>query len=65
MSESSQALATVASQVDQQLAESVADAATGRVTKIRGGVVDVTFDGQIPRIQDLLYAGDLALEVAS
>ena len=37
----------------------------GRVTKIRGGVVDVLFDGQIPRIQDLLYAGDLALEVAS
>ena len=39
--------------------------AEGRVTKIRGGVVDVFFTDQIPRIQDLLYAGDLALEVAS
>lgn len=30
----------------------------------RGGVVDVMFDGQVPRIHDLLYAGTVALEVA-
>ncbi len=41
-----------------------ADAA-GRVVAIRGGVVDVRFDGEVPRINDLLRAGDLALEVAS
>lgn len=37
----------------------------GQVVKIRGGVVDVRFTGRIPRIQELLYAGDLALEVAA
>jgi F-type H+-transporting ATPase subunit beta len=36
----------------------------GRIAAIRGGVVDVVFDGTIPRIYDLLYAGDVALEVA-
>jgi F-type H+-transporting ATPase subunit beta len=36
----------------------------GRITAIRGGVVDVVFDGAVPRIHDLLYAGDIALEVA-
>ncbi len=39
--------------------------ATGRVVAIRGGVVDVRFDGEVPRINDLLRAGDLAFEVAS
>lgn len=39
--------------------------AHGRVVAIRGGVVDVRFDVQMPRINDLLYAGDLPLEVAS
>ncbi len=68
MTESSRALESVE---PQEYAEQLADisasenVAQGRVTKIRGGVVDVVFDGQIPRIQDLLYAGDLALEVAS
>ncbi|MCC7326830.1 MAG: F0F1 ATP synthase subunit beta [Burkholderiales bacterium] len=38
---------------------------TGRVVAIRGGVVDVRFDGEVPRINDLLRAADLALEVAS
>ena len=47
------------------VAHSAETVAEGRVTQIRGGVVDVVFSGQIPRIQDLLYAGDLALEVAS
>ena len=37
----------------------------GRIVAIRGGVVDVEFSGQAPRIQDVLYAGDVALEVAS
>lgn len=37
----------------------------GRIVAIRGGVVDVAFDGQVPRIHDLLYAGDVALEVSA
>jgi F-type H+-transporting ATPase subunit beta len=36
----------------------------GRIAAIRGGVVDVVFDGTVPRIHDLLYAGSVALEVA-
>ncbi|NOR29845.1 MAG: F0F1 ATP synthase subunit beta [Sulfitobacter sp.] len=36
----------------------------GRISAIRGGVVDVVFDGAVPSIHDLLYAGDIALEVA-
>jgi F-type H+-transporting ATPase subunit beta len=36
----------------------------GRIAAIRGGVVDVAFDDAVPRIHDLLYAGDVALEVA-
>lgn len=41
------------------------DPLQGRIAAIRGGVVDVTFDGTIPHIHDLLYAGDVALEVSS
>jgi F-type H+-transporting ATPase subunit beta len=37
----------------------------GEVVGIRGGVVDVLFPQASPRIQDLLYAGNLALEVTS
>lgn len=37
----------------------------GRVIKIRGGVVDVLFSDPVPRIQDLVYAGELAMEVAA
>lgn len=37
----------------------------GQVVKIRGGVVDVRFTGKAPKIHDLVYAGDLAMEVAS
>ncbi|HRQ35612.1 MAG TPA: F0F1 ATP synthase subunit beta [Chiayiivirga sp.] len=39
--------------------------ATGTVTRIRGDVVDVRFPGAVPRIQDMLHAGALRLEVAS
>ena len=37
----------------------------GRIAAIRGGVVDVIFDDAIPRIHDLLYVGNVALEVAA
>jgi len=37
----------------------------GRIAAIRGGVVDVAFKGPVPHIHDLLYAGDVALEVSS
>ncbi|SEK84623.1 F0F1 ATP synthase subunit beta [Pacificibacter marinus] len=37
----------------------------GRIAAIRGGVVDVKFEGTVPHIHDLLYAGDVALEVSS
>jgi F-type H+/Na+-transporting ATPase subunit beta len=45
-------------------ATEVATTTDGRISAIRGGVVDVVFDGIVPRIHDLLYAGDIALEVA-
>ncbi|TNF21430.1 MAG: F0F1 ATP synthase subunit beta [Rhodobacteraceae bacterium] len=37
----------------------------GQVVAIRGGVVDVAFDGAVPRIQALVTAGGVAMEVAS
>ncbi|MBV1868132.1 MAG: F0F1 ATP synthase subunit beta [Marinosulfonomonas sp.] len=37
----------------------------GKVIAIRGGVVDAEFADPVPRIHDLLFAGDVALEVAS
>ena len=37
----------------------------GRIVAIRGSVVDVDFAGPAPRIQHLLYAGEIALEVVS
>ena len=40
-------------------------AGEGRIIGIRGGVVDVLFAGTAPRIQELVYAGELAMEVAS
>lgn len=43
----------------------ISDPIDGRIAAIRGGVVDVVFDGAVPRIHDLLYVGDVALEVAS
>ncbi|PYG26356.1 F0F1 ATP synthase subunit beta [Pelagimonas varians] len=36
----------------------------GYIVAIRGGVVDVAFAGVVPRIHDLLFAGDVALEVS-
>ena len=37
----------------------------GQVIKIRGGVVDVLFAEPVPRIQDLVYTNDIAMEVVS
>ncbi|MBY4893626.1 F0F1 ATP synthase subunit beta [Rhodobacteraceae bacterium N5(2021)] len=37
----------------------------GRIAAIRGGVVDVAFDGVVPQIHELLYVGDVALEVCA
>jgi F-type H+-transporting ATPase subunit beta len=37
----------------------------GKIVGIRGGVVDVLFPKESPRIHDLLYAGNVALEVSS
>lgn len=37
----------------------------GTIAAIRGGVVDVKFDGAMPQIHDLLFAGDVALEVSA
>jgi len=36
----------------------------GQIAAIRGGVVDVAFAGVVPRIHDLLYVGEVALEVS-
>jgi hypothetical protein len=36
-----------------------------RIAVIRGGVVDVKFDGPVPRIYDLLYDAGVSLEVAA
>ena len=40
-------------------------AGEGRIIGIRGGVVDVLFPETPPRIQDLIYSGNLAMEVVS
>jgi len=37
----------------------------GQIAAIRGGVVDVRFEGVVPRLRDLLYAGNVALVVAA
>lgn len=39
--------------------------AEGKIVAIRGGVVDARFDDPVPHIHDLLYVGDIPLEVAS
>ena len=39
--------------------------ATGTIVAIRGGVVDVDFTGKVPRINALVHAGGIAMEVAS
>ena len=38
---------------------------TGKVVRIRGDVIDVRFDGPVPRMQEALYVGGLPLEVAA
>lgn len=40
-------------------------AARGRVTAIRGGIVDVAFEGAVPRIGELLHADGVAMEVSA
>jgi F-type H+-transporting ATPase subunit beta len=45
--------------------ESPAPVTGGHISAIRGGVVDVKFDGAVPRIHDLLYAAEVPLEVAA
>lgn len=39
--------------------------ATGKVVSIHGGVVDVQFDGEAPRLNNLLFADKLPMEVAT
>ncbi len=64
ISESVSALAPLETQ-DQAHPLSAEPVGEGVVTKIRGGVVDVLFSDPVPRIQDLVYAGDLPMEVAA
>jgi F-type H+-transporting ATPase subunit beta len=47
-----------------EMAQNPDDQINGRIAGIRGGVVDVAFEGDVLRIHDLLYAGDVPLEVA-
>lgn len=49
------------SQPDQKAVK----ATQGHIAAIRGGVVDVAFAGAVPRIHDLLFAGEVALEVSA
>ena len=42
-----------------------ASASVGQIIKIRGGVVDVQFSDKAPQIHELVYAGDIAMEVSS
>ncbi len=37
---------------------------SGRIVAIRGGVIDIQFFGKVPRIHDLLRAGEVSIEVA-
>lgn len=39
--------------------------ASGEIVAIRGGVVDASFEQPMPHINELLYAGDVALQVMS
>ena len=40
-------------------------ATTGEIVAIRGGVLDIFFRGEPPRIHDLLRVGDISIEVAA
>lgn len=46
-------------------AQTQESASTGTVVSIHGGVVDVAFDREAPRINDLLFADKLPMEVAT
>lgn len=37
----------------------------GQISAIHGGIVDIAFEGAVPRIHDLLYAGLIAFEVTA
>ena len=41
------------------------NSSTGKVVSIHGGVVDVQFEGEAPRLNNLLFAGKLPMEVAT
>ncbi|SFA69041.1 F-type H+-transporting ATPase subunit beta [Poseidonocella pacifica] len=45
--------------------ERLAPEMMGRIAAIHGGVVDVVWDDAVPRIHDLLHAGDVPLEVSA
>lgn len=48
-----------------QTPDTVRPTSPGTVVAIRGGIVDAAFPDPLPHIHDLLYVGDIALEVAS
>tara|TARA_R110000824_G_scaffold6496_1_gene29941 strand:- start:5211 stop:6644 length:1434 start_codon:yes stop_codon:yes gene_type:complete len=50
---------------DPDIIPDVGNNDVGQIVGIRGGVVDVKFPGTSPRIHDLIYSGNLALEVTS
>lgn len=45
--------------------ETATTEAEGHVVAVRGGIVDAIFEGDGPEIDDLLHAGDVALQVMS
>ncbi|TNJ43314.1 F0F1 ATP synthase subunit beta [Phaeobacter sp. B1627] len=47
-----------------ETSSTAAEPPKGRIAAIHGGVVDVAFEGKVPRIHDLLYAGEIAMEVS-
>lgn len=50
---------------DRRLYSETGTGSSGEIIGIRGGVVDVLFPDISPRINELLYAGSVALEVSS
>ena len=50
--------------MNAQALSDTGSATNGTIAAIRGGVVDVMFTGAVPRIHDLLFAGEIALEVS-
>ncbi len=54
-----------AASAEDSVPDATAPQTDGRIAAIRGGVVDVAFDGTPPRVRELLMAGDVALEVSA